>query len=341
MTSDTDLVEESLQAPRARALAEEIVSAAVPSAVLQTLRDACLSVTGRPPARLLRISISSSIAASVQLADGERVFVKLHRPSRSQAFLAAVQHVQKALCDEGFPAPRPFGTPLPAMLGYATVEEWLPGEPPVDVRDPVAVDAMATGLCELVARATTAGEGLPLPPAGVDGARNESLWPPANSPVVQYDSAALTGKSEWIDAFGAEALARRPAGEAVCVGHLDWRKDNVALTHDRRLAAVFDWDSLARARETTIVAIAAGFFSGSDTLRYPTPPEAWAFVRAYQAARREKFSVAETAAIGATMAWSVAWSARMELSDSTKGGRWGPDQQRLADYGAAYFAPVD
>jgi len=71
---------------------------------------------------------SVGTVAIVDLADGTRAVLKVHRWNTSLTRLSAVQQVQIRAREHAIPAPRPLLEPTPLLGGIATVEEYLPGE---------------------------------------------------------------------------------------------------------------------------------------------------------------------------------------------------------------------
>jgi hypothetical protein len=66
-------------------------------------------------------SVSSGCVAGLELADGRPVVLKAYQPHWVPPFLAAVQRVQRAAHQRGFPCPDPLAGPDPIGLGWATV----------------------------------------------------------------------------------------------------------------------------------------------------------------------------------------------------------------------------
>lgn len=84
---------------------------------------------------------------------------------------------------------------------------------------------------------------------------------------------------------------------------------------DDTVRVIYDWDSLARERETILVAAAARGFTMTWHLAValtPTPEEAAAFVHDYETARGKTFTIAEQATIKAAATYGIAYGARCE-----------------------------
>ena len=101
------------------------------------------------------------------------------------------------------------------------------------------------------------------------------------------------------------------------VGHTDWGVQNCRFVGDT-LRVVYDWDSLARDRETTIVAQAAANYPFNWALAQPpagpSAEEARAFIADYEAARGARFTATEWAEMAAAATYALAYAARLEHS---------------------------
>jgi hypothetical protein len=86
---------------------------------------------------------------------------------------------------------------------------------------------------------------------------------------------------------------------------------------------VFDWDSLARAREPALVGEAAHAFcadwEAEDYRCTPTLDEALAFISDYETARGRPFGTDERSACNAAFVYACAYTARCEDSDARTG----------------------
>jgi hypothetical protein len=116
---------------------------------------------------------------------------------------------------------------------------------------------------------------------------------------------------------------------------------------DGRVSVAYDWDSLVRDSETTIVGYAARAFplawEWGETRLWPTPDEQAAFVAEYETARGRPFSAAERRAVAAAGVFQSAYGARCEHSVAGEADEVPTDSQRagLAAYGAALFTVLD
>ena len=162
------------------------------------------------------------------------------------------------------------------------------------------------------------------------------LWPEPHHPRFDFDRTAEG--AAWIDAIAERARERlaAAAGEVV-VGHTDWSVKNFAFRGDR-VAAVYDWDSLAVDVEPVFVGQAVHAFPATwyiETAVAPAPEEAAAFVAEYEAARGRAFTTAEMETVRAAADYAMAYSARCAHSDDPEGAFAGPGTTRdlLARHG--------
>lgn len=148
--------------------------------------------------------------------------------------------------------------------------------------------------------------------------REGQLWPVPHD--ARFDFEATSDGAEWIDQIAVKARSvRDKAVGAIVVGHTDWRVQNMRFA-DGRLTAVYDWDSLSVVREPVLLgSVAHGFTANwalDDWRQFPSLSEALAFVADYEQGRGERFSVDERAVARASLAYTMAYTARCEHSDA-------------------------
>lgn len=257
---------------------------------------------------------SQGAVTGLDLDDGRRVVVKVHRAKRDRRYLAAMVEVQKSLAAVGYPAPAVLAGPLPFGPGRAVVEDYVDPGPGDHRPGPAERRVLAEGLARLVrlaapfvAEGALEGDGFRLdPPPG-------ELWPEPHSPI--FDFAATAEGAEHVDALAAEAWAIVARGDGrLVIGHTDWRPEHVRIA-DGRIRAVYDWDSLLRVPEPRLVGSVSAHFTVYDHRaldRVPTPEESAAFVAAYEAARGEPFTAVEHEAIAAARTYARCYTARCE-----------------------------
>jgi Ser/Thr protein kinase RdoA (MazF antagonist) len=137
---------------------------------------------------------------------------------------------------------------------------------------------------------------------------------------ARFDFEATACGAEWIDDLAARALeqeSRRPRAPMQLV-HKDFRIENAPVDDDR-LAAVYDWDSLAFDDEMAALANAASTFSvdwSSEAPRFPTPAETAAFVADYEGARGRRLDPDELERLEISRTLLLSYIARCEHSDA-------------------------
>ena len=316
----------------------ELFDDPAPSTIAAALDDLCMRALGSGIADAEFFEASVGSTHGVRLADGRRVVIKLHRPGRSSAFLRAAQTVQRHLAAQAFPCPHPLAGPEPVGAGYATAESLIDRGSSADAHEPAIRRAMATTLAELVERCRA----LPAPTGLAQDAmrrRPGALWPTPHD--GRFDFPGTTAGAEWIDDVARRARAVLAAGLAgdPTIGHTDWRAQNLRFA-DGQVSAVYDWDSLAIERETDLVGSAAHAFTSNWAdppagRQFPAFEEATAFIGEYERARRTGFTDAERRATRAALAYSMAYTARCEHSDTLTGfGSHPPDSGRQEDAAA-------
>jgi Phosphotransferase enzyme family len=288
-----------------------------PEAVASALDDFCRRVLGSGIEQSELFDASIGSVHGLRLHDGRRVVLKVHGSRASVGFLEAVQEVQRVLAADGFPAPQPLVGPTEIGRGVGVVESFVDAVEPADAHDPSVRRALAAGLADLVGRCR--------PLVRLDGLRENSmvpdperLWPAPHDGRFDFD--ATSAGAEWIDRVGSAArpVRDRPVGDVV-VGHTDWRVEHVRFERGR-LTAVYDWDSLSIEREPLLVGAAAHAFMSNweepDRRQFPTLAEAMSFVSDYEAARGRPFEEDEHAVARASLAYTMAYTARCEHSDA-------------------------
>jgi aminoglycoside phosphotransferase (APT) family kinase protein len=238
--------------------------------------------------------------------DGSRVAIKVHKRFDDERYFSAMQKVQSALADAGFPAPRPLG-----RRGQATFEEWLDEGVFRDAHEPEVRRAMAQELVRFHRLATASGirPRRPFFPLG-----DEALWPVPHNAL--FDFEATVEGAEWIDeiARAAKRARDRAAGVEV-VGHTDWSAKHIRFDDDLQPVAVYDWDSLNTEPEPLLVGTAAASFTyteelGHDVFPWPDAQESLAFIAEYEAARGAPLDDEERHAARGACVYLRAYAAR-------------------------------
>ncbi len=282
--------------------------------LLATIIDAwCCAHLDAGIGRYLFFESSSGSVHGVALTDGRRVVVKGHRPAVTPGYLAAVAHVQGALADAGYPAPRPLLGPIPVGVGNVTVETMLPRRRMLDPHARSVGTALARGLVRFIEIASphTARLVAERQPMSVPSG---DIYPTPHSP--RFDFAATAEGAEWIDELAREARALlRRADATPTVVHGDWRVENVSVDGER-IVAVYDWDSVTIASEATAIATAATTFTVDwqqpAGRRFPNPSEMRGFISDFEQARGNALQPAERDEIAAAMVAGLAYGARCE-----------------------------
>jgi hypothetical protein len=287
-----------------------------PAAVATALTGAVATELGVPVVAARFYEPGVGVVAGLQLADGRSVVAKVHRADRaSSERLAAIVRVQADLAAAGVPAPAPLAGPTPLSAGHLTVEDHRGGDT-ADGRDPEVRRGMAVALHDVIEAArphvSEASIGSWLADPTID-----DLWPEPHD--LRFDLPGTAAGAEWIDAAARRARATLVAATTpVVVGHLDWRVQNLAFT-GARVAAIYDWDSVALAPEAAVVGSASVIHPVDWRLQEPDPlPSLEAldgFVADYEGARGAPFDDDERDVLLAAQHWVTAYGARCQHSD--------------------------
>jgi hypothetical protein len=128
-----------------------------------------------------------------------------------------------------------------------------------------------------------------------------------------FDFDSTTAGAEYIDELAARARALMVPTGRVVLGHGVWRAEHVRFEGDEPVVG-FDWDSLCRDREPSLVGAVAHAFSAdwsrAEHVQAPTMEEAREFVAAYETARGRRFTAEERQLCSGAFAYGVAYTAR-------------------------------
>ncbi len=286
------------------------------------------AIAGRPLGVKL-VRLGSGVVVGFDLAGGNAVVVKVHRP-HIVARLGAVLPAQRALAAAGVPVPVPLvDEAIPVGSGAATIESWLTDGDTVDVRPAPRRSAIAE--CAFAITSTLT----PVENYGALARTWVGRFPPPHSPIFNFD--ATTAGAEWIDELADLALAEEDRLVATIarsnvVGHADLRPENLLLD-DRGVSSVYDLDSLVLDAEPWLIGGVARAFSTNWSRADPMLPtvgEIDAFVDDYELARGTAFTDDERLLATAGTLHALAYSARCEHSlFPSSVAPWGPGWRHL------------
>jgi Phosphotransferase enzyme family len=249
-----------------------------------------------------------SLVTGLQLADGRAVVVKARPPADR---IQACVRVQRHLWAAGFPCPEPLTGPHPLGTLTATAEAFVPGgtrlEPGAD-----SPRLFAAALATLVrlAPAVAALPTLAPPPAWAFWDHDQpGTWP---IPDDCDDDLNRHPEPAWLDEVGRRVRRRlAQCRQPPVVGHADWEEQNLRWI-DRRLYVVHDWDSVVSRPEAAIAGVAAAVCPACGGPGTATVAESAAFLRAYEQARGQPWSVDELQVCWAAGLWVRAYNAKKE-----------------------------
>ncbi len=293
----------------------------------------CLDQLGTTTVGALFYGASAGCVLGVRLHDGADVVIKAYQANWRAPFLRAVQSVQAHVAGSGLPCATPLGGPAPVVPGrpnQAVVESYLPdpGLRPYSSGTERRVSAAGLARQIAVCRELEAPVGLAdhpfRKPAG-------DLYPEPHSPLFDFEGTAEG--AGWIDALAVRAGGGRDADErAPVVAHLDWSARNVRLD-DGGLLAVYDWDSVAPATESTAVGQAAATWSVTADpggTEFPSVADVGGFIGDYESAAGYRLADEQWRAAGAAAAYLLAYTSRCEHSLGVR-GLARPDQHAARD----------
>jgi Ser/Thr protein kinase RdoA (MazF antagonist) len=286
-------------------------------------------------AELVRERLSAEVAAiafrsgridavyGLELDDGRKVVLKLHRPPVDVPGLAAAREALAHLASTGYPCPAPVDGPVRRDGHVVTVDAWMEGGEPADARAPEIRSALAGAFVEHIQRLGELAHLGPRLPAGPAWTRyGDGPWPVPHDPI--FDFTTTPGEWRWLDDFAREAsaeLLRLRGHAAPVIGHGDWYDGNARFDGDR-VVATFDWDLMAES-EAVLTGLAATAYLAAGA---PSPSEARAFLADVETARGAAFTPTERHAAAAAGRWVLAFNARCELSNLGNRAEIGDDE---------------
>lgn len=296
-------------------LARRLLGTDEPDEMAVVIEDLVAGVLRDDVRRGLHYHESVGIVVGVELAGGDRVAVKLHRPERTDC-LEERCRIQEHLRLVGLPCPEVVVEATPVGTAVVTVERWLDGGPPDPPDAATTRRALADGLRRFIAEARPF----------VDAELAVAMEPEVGSPYpephdLRFDFEGTSEGAEWIDELAWGALGVLDLDEPDAVGHVDWRCANVVVSGGA-LTAIYDWDSIAVGTEPVFVGSTSTTWSVAWEWGHRALPDAGsmeAFVRDYEDVAGRTFTDRERQAVRAAQVLTLAYLARCEHSDRLLG----------------------
>ena len=315
-------------------LERDVLGTDDPRRIAETFESFCVRQLGAPPAGALFYAASAGCVLGVHLESGNNVVIKAYQSRWGEPLLAAVQAVEDRVARGGIPCPRPLGPPAPIRAGrsnFAVVETWLPDPGMRPGGSAAARRVSAAGLARQIALCADVPDIAPL--AGHPlGSQSDRLYGTAHSPLFDFDSTRVG--AEWIDDIARRAKRVHEEDEsAPVVAHTDWSARNVRF-NEKRLLAVYDWDSVALVREGTAFGQAAMTWSVTADpggTEFPNVSSVLAYMDDYESARDTRLSSGQRRAARAAAVYVLAYTARCEHSLAAR-GLARPDQDAARQY---------
>lgn len=278
------------------------------------------SLLGEPVREVLFRSGRIDAVYALVTEAGAEVLLKVHRPPVDVDARRLVGQAQHLLADAGFPCARPLAGPAWVEDKVVSVETLLPEGERADGHDPEIREAVANGLAEqvtvLAAHPELVGS-IGRPPAWCYYERG--AWDSTHDAV--FDFSTTPPEYAWLQQFAQDAaeVLRASPGHDLVAAHADWYCGNLRFD-GVRLVAAFDWDLFAD-REAVVAGITAGMFSigRSVVAGPPTAQDAAGFLRDYELARGIRFSATDRLLAEAAVRWSIAYTARCDITQARGG----------------------
>ncbi len=228
----------------------------------------------------------------------------------------------KWLRSRAYPCPDILLGPAPLGRGLATVEEFFERGAHGDGFQADCRRTIAFGLAELIELLRSC----PVDAGCLQRFERDALYPQPHGKIFDFERTA--GGAEWIDDFARRARQVEPHDGVNALSHADWRVEHLRF-QDGRIAATYDWDSLASASETKLVGISAHGFTAdwslSNARRIPSGADIRAYVADYERARGRAFSIQERKSVFASCVYWIAYGARCQHSLQPGTKEWEAD----------------
>ncbi len=264
--------------------------------------------------KLLFIEPSAGVVFGFLLASGRKIVLKIFNRNITYSYLERINNIQSIFYGAGFPAPEVLSPIFKLNISNAGLYSFIEGHKEnahlPNIREELAkylakfsqiVDRYQFELLYTFMQLSAKGK----------------LWPDPHN--ILFDFKKTQRGAGWIAMKAREAKKILSASYyPKRLAHTDWDVKNT-LFRDKKLVAVFDWDSLGTLSEPEMVGRAAAQFTAdweSGNKVTPTPEEGRKFVAAYEKFRGRKFSSNEYQVISASADYLIALIARFEHAGS-------------------------
>jgi hypothetical protein len=181
-------------------LARSILGTSDPMEIAHSVDEFVLRHTARRVRDCSLCEFSVNAVLGLGLEDGQRIFAKIHPPSRGIDALSAIYRVQHGLHRKGFPCPDVLVLPAPFGMGAAVIQEFVDTGEYRDAHQPDVRRPMAELLATLVREA---GEFSSIPGLPRSRLPLSTLWPVPHNAL--FDFAKTASGAEWIDRIASRA----------------------------------------------------------------------------------------------------------------------------------------
>jgi hypothetical protein len=297
--------------------------------IVQVIDNFCRNHLGGKIGGYLFFRSSVGSTHGIQLEDGRNVVIKVRPPPETNPELSLDKRSLEAICAvmdwlaDRFPCPKILLGPTPLARGFATVEEFLNCGNRGNGFRPDCRKLIARGLAQLIELLRSFTGNVSCLKHFQPG---NSLYPQPHSKLFDFENTAAG--AEWIDAFARRARQAEAHTSKPVLGHGDWRVEHLKF-EEGKIAATYDWDSLAFRPETEIVGVSAHSFTADWALegvrRIPSADDIHAYVADYETARGRPFSKRERQSLFAHCVYFIAYGARCTHSLDPQRTEWEPD----------------
>jgi hypothetical protein len=314
MSSSNSLIHGALQEAYQRDLANSILKSDDADNIFSIAKNMIQTSLGWIDPECFHFEISVGATFGFKDDYGHRCMLKVFGPDCIESELIGRTRFQNWINKQGYPCPSVLVMPNWHNDLLFVIEEYLDKGRRANGHDFPDRKLMAHSLWTLI----ELGKNYPLEneiPTEALARVPNSPWPKPHN--ILFDFESTKKGAEWIDDVGERY---GPVIDDVScrkvIGHLDWGAKHSRIDSNT-ISAVYDWDSVARVAETSVVGGAAASFTTTwyvECDNRPDVPEMISFITEYQLARVKPFTTSECQQITASIYYAAAYGARCEYA---------------------------
>lgn len=291
---------------------QDILGTADPHQIAELIHQTVVPHLKEEIEKILFLSPCSGAVFGFLLKSGQKIILKIYNRKNSLIYLQEMNRIQQIFVNEDYPAPCPLSPIFTFYNTHAGLYSFLEGERE-NAHDPV----IRTELAKYLAKFSEIVEKHQFKPIKtfMQESMQSKLWPIPHN--VMFDFKKTSRGAGWIakHAKNARKIINK-YNFPHQLAHCDWDVKNT-IFKNKKLVAVFDWDSLGSMSEPEMVGRAAAQFTAdweSVNKVTPTPHEGREFVKSYEKFRGRSFTQEEYIVASASADYCISLISRFEYS---------------------------